>query len=181
MTQSEFAAWEQDQELRHEFVNGHVYLHGIHGLAGGTQAHSAIAIQLALAIAPPARPCRTFGSDMLIELSTSTRYADVAVTCDERDADPNGTTITCPKLIVEVLLRSTANADLGPKMLEYQAIPTLEEYLVVDSRKRWACVWNRGSDGEWKSGSAVTSGTLELQSVAATLDLDAIYEIAGVV
>jgi len=180
MTQAEFAVWEQSQELRHEFVDGHVYLHGIHGLAGGTQAHAAIAMELALAIAPAARPCRTLGSDILIEMDTSTRYADVVVTCDERDADPHANAIRFPKVVVEVLSQSTAKDDLGPKMLEYQAIPTLEEYLVVDSRKRWARLSARDRDGAWKTGDPVTSGIIALRSVGATIDLDALYGTAGI-
>jgi Uma2 family endonuclease len=174
LTQAEFPAWEHRQAARHEFVDGHVY-----GIAGGTVGHSAIASFLIQAIGPAALPCRTYGSDVLVEMATSTRYPDIVVTCDERDRLPENTTIRHPKLVIEVLSESTAREDLGPKMREYQAIETLEEYLTVDSRKRWAQIARR--DGAaWMLSTPVTSGSIGLQSIAFTLDLDALYAAAGI-
>jgi Uma2 family endonuclease len=98
LTQAEFPAWEQRQAAKHEFVDGHVY-----GFAGGTVSHSALASLLIQAIGPAALPCRTYGSDILIEMATSTRYPDVVVTCDERDRQNERTTIRHPKLVIEVL------------------------------------------------------------------------------
>lgn len=86
LTQAEFPAWEQRQSSKHEFVNGHVY-----GFAGGTFAHADLAGGLLERIRPHVRPWRAIGSDLLVEMAASSRYADVVVTCDERDFDPAGT------------------------------------------------------------------------------------------
>lgn len=173
LTQAEFPAWEQRQETKHEFVDGHVY-----GFAGGTFAHADLAAGLLERLRPHVRPCRAIGSDMLIEMATSSRYADVMVTCDERDFEPSGTVIHYPKLIVEVLSEATAKDDLGPKMREYQAIPTLEEYVTIDSRKRWAQVLRREND-RWELLLPVAAGLLELRSVGITVDLEELYTTAG--
>ncbi len=174
LTLAEFPAWEQRQDTKHEFVNGHVY-----GFAGGTFAHADLAAQLLARLQPHVLPCRAVGSDMLIEMAASTRYADVVVTCDGRDFDPHAMVIHFPKLIIEVLSESTAKDDLGPKMREYQAIAALEEYVTLDSRKRWAQILRREND-RWELALPISSGMLELRSVGLTIDLDALYASTGV-
>ena len=172
LSQAEFPTWEASQEAKYEFVGGHVY-----SLAGGTVRHNAIAAEvLAVAItALRGGPCRAFGSDMLVEMARSTRYGDVVVTSDERDADPDAGVIRFPELIVEVLSESTAETDLGAKMREYREIETLEEYALIDSRRRWPQVMRR-KNAEWVLTVPVSSGVLELQSIHAAIDLDGIYE-----
>ncbi len=174
LTQVEFPAWESRQLSKHEFVDGHVY-----GFAGGTIEHNALAVLLIEKIAAAARPCRTYGSDMLIEMTSSTRYADLVVTCDERDRAPGSRVIHYPKLVIEVLSESTAKDDLGPKFREYQAIETLEEYVTIDSRKRWAQIARREA-GRWVLDLPVTAGSVELRSVGTAIDLDDVYNDAGV-
>ena len=181
-TQARFLAWELEQEARHEYVEGYVEpLFGDRtgiGLAGAAGCHARLAAELRILIAPRARPCRTYGSDMRIETWRSTRYADVFVTCDERDRD-DAFAMHHPKLVIEVLSESTAKTDLGPKMREYQSIAELEEYVTVDSRKRWAQVARRTPAG-WMLDSPATSGAVELRSVGVAVDLDALYAICGI-
>ena len=152
-----------------EYVDGHVY-----SFAGGTIEHNALSMALSVQIAPAARPCHTYGSDMLIEMATSSRYADVVVTCDERDRTPGARVIRFPKLIVEVLSDSTARIDLEQKRLEYQAIATLEEFFAVDSRRPWVQRWTRNPDG-WTPDEPISAGTLQLSSLAVTIDVQALY------
>jgi len=182
MTQAEYLAWELQQEAKHEFVDGFVFpLFGdrtVRGFAGGTERHARIAAELLMLIGPAARPCRSYGSDMRIEMARSTRYPDLTVTCDERDYT-DGLVIRHPKLVIEVLSETTAREDLGPKLREYQAIDTLEEYLTIDSRKRWAQV-SRRIHRVWTRFEPVAAGALELACVPLAIDLDALYERVGV-
>lgn len=181
MTQAEYLTWESGQEEKHEFVDGYVFpLFGDRtmGFAGGTGWHNQLTVELLLLIAPAARPCRTYSSDLKIEMVSSTRYADVFVTCDERDRN-DAVVMRHPKLIVEVLSESTARDDLGTKMYEYRAIDTLVEYLMIDSRKRWAQILHREA-GQWTLAEPITSGTLTLASINLTIDIDEIYARTGV-
>ena len=161
-------------------MNGHVY-----GFAGGTIEHNTIAAELlgAILVFLRGQPCRTFGPDMLIEMQSSTRYADVAVTCDERDRVKGAVVIRYPKLVIEVLSDSTAGQDLGTKLHEYQGIETLEEYVVVDSRRRWMqTVRRRGS--EWAvavfSPADDPHMAIVFESIGLTVNLDQFYDVAGV-
>jgi len=183
LTQAEFRTWELEQETKHEYVDGFVELlfgdRSAFGFAGGTGHHARLAMELGIAIGPQARPCRTYGSDMLIETWRSSRYPDLFVTCDERDRD-DGTAMHHPKLIVEVLSEATAKIDLGQKMREYQSIAELEEYVTIDSRKRWAHVVRRDRGGAWSRAEPVSSGRLELRSIGATIDLGDLYDLVGI-
>ena len=180
ITHADFPAWELAQQSKHEFVNGHVY-----GFAGGTVEHNTLQIALASAIFAHLRggPCRTFGADMLIEMTSSTRYADVVVTCDQRDQSPGAAVIRFPNVIVEVLSESTAGQDLGTKLREYQGIETLQEYIVVDSRKRWVqAIRRRGRDWIITVVSPEENPQLPVtfESIDLTLELDEFYALAGI-
>jgi len=84
-----------------------------------------------------------------------------------------------PKFILEVLSESTAREDLGPKMREYQSIDTLEEYVMLDSRKRWVQLLQR-SDAGWRLSPATTAGILDCASIPLSIDLDALYDTVGI-
>ena len=77
------------------------------------------------------------------------RSPDVMVTCDDADLVVGNRLNRRPKLIIEV--RSPNNGDdLDHKLDEYAAIPTVEEYIVVDSHKRSVRRWYRASTGKFE-------------------------------
>lgn len=174
LTFDEFLKWEEQQEFKHEFVSGHVV-----AFAGGTLGHTFLASELIAQILPKVAPCRTYGSDALVRTARSFRYPDLVVTCDERDRDPASRVVVGPKTIVEVLSESTAAVDRGEKLDEYRSIVTLEEYVLIDSRKRWCETYRRAGDG-WLASLPTTAGTLVLESLDVTIDLDDLYERAGI-
>ena len=182
ITQAEFLEWELAQPEKHEFVDGYIYpLFGdwtALGFAGGTGWHAQLATELIMIVGPAARPCRTYGSDMRIETVRSTRYPDLFVTCDERDRN-DGFVMRHPKLIIEILSESTAREDLGAKLREYQTIDALEEYVTLDSRKRWIQL-SRKIDNGWKSIAPFDVGTLQLRSIPIAIDCTALYDSVGI-
>src|SRR5579862_4850506 len=169
LTLGEFLDWEQRQESKHEFVAGRVV-----AFAGGTLGHTFLANLLVARILPQAAPCRTYGSDALIQTGRSFRYADVVVTCDERDRDPAARVVVGPKVIIEVLSESTAAVDRGEKLDEYRSIDTLAEYVLLDSRTRW-CATYRRREGAWLASLPIAAGELVLESLGIAINLDALY------
>ncbi|MEM6435770.1 MAG: Uma2 family endonuclease, partial [Cyanobacteria bacterium P01_D01_bin.115] len=60
-------------------------------------------------------------------------YPDVMVIEGELVYQPGRRdTITNPRVIIEVLSRSTRNYDRGDKFTAYRTIPTFQEYLLID-------------------------------------------------
>ncbi len=66
MTLAEFLAWEERQELRHEF-DGFAPV----AMTGGTRAHDAIQVNLLIALGGRLRggPCRAHGSNLKIDVA----------------------------------------------------------------------------------------------------------------
>jgi Uma2 family endonuclease len=132
MTVEEYFQLEKnDPDTRYEYIDGHVY-----AMAGGTANHDTIKsnIQRILWNLLRGSTCRVYSSDMKVFIS-ETRYfhPDVIVTCDPRD---RGTVqaIQSPRLVVEVLSPSTEITDRTWKLKNYRAHPTIEEYVLADSK-----------------------------------------------
>lgn len=126
-----FQLEEHDPDTLYEYIDGYVYT-----MTGGTANHDTIKSNIHRILWGLLRggKCRAYTSDMKVPV-TATRYyhPDVVVTCDPRD---RGTTqvIRAPRLVVEVLSPSTEITDRTQKLKYYRAHPTIEEYLLIDSR-----------------------------------------------
>ncbi len=170
-----FLAWEERQEQKYDYSCGRISL-----LPGGTNLHALLIGEVfaALHAALRATACRVYLSDTKLITETSVRYPDLIVSCDPRDTGNPGVGVRFPKLIVEVLSESTASVDRGEKLDEYLAIPTLEEYVLVDSRRMHVAAYRRASAG-WIVQLPVTAGAYRFAAVDCSIDLDAAYTFAG--
>ena len=163
----EFLLWEQAQSERYELNAGFVF-----AFAGGTAAHDRLAFNMRtlLESAFPS-PCRTFGSDMKVRISSNTYYyPDVAVGCDTIADD--ATVLENPRIVVEVLSAATRGYDLVEKRAAYRTLASLRAYVVIDTDIRRVEVDRRDFAGKWETetfdvGEALLDGS--------RLSLDAIY------
>lgn len=131
MSADEYLAWEQTQRERYELHHGFAF-----AFAGGTFDHDQIAFALRVALGEmfPA-PCRTFGSDVKIRVASETFfYADVGVVCEP--VEGRALFVERPRIVAEVLSRSTRGYDLVEKRSAYRALPSVEAYIVVHTAMR---------------------------------------------
>jgi Uma2 family endonuclease len=173
MSLDEFLAWEAGETTKHEFVDGHVF-----AMAGASRAHGTIALNLAALVRPAIRKtgCQAYLADMKVipPGQRSVRYPDLVLTCDSRDLDDEHIT-RFPKLIVEVLSRSTAAVDRGEKFEEYRRIPTLEEYVIIDSTQVLVEILRRGDD-LWTFKEYGPGSTFRLESIPLDIAVNDLYE-----
>ena len=172
MSAQDFLAWDETQAVRHEFVAGEVF-----AMAGAGEAHVTAAgnVYLLLRQHLAGTPCRTFITDMKLRVDAADAvfYPDVMVTCSAADAaDP--LVKREPVLLVEVLSPATAAYDRGDKFAAYRKLPSLREYLLVDTDSRRCDLYRKGGDGLWvlhpfEPGQAVTLASVELELSAAAL------------
>jgi Uma2 family endonuclease len=146
ITPDEYLEMEETSEIKHEYIDGYVY-----AMAGANDPHVTIALNMAFAIRNHLRGtnCRVYMSDMKARVDSLNRfyYPDVMVTCDPRDTQSQNQK-RFPKLIIEVLSKSTEGFDRGDKFTDYQQIESLEEYVLVNTkRQRIDCF--RKEDGRW--------------------------------
>lgn len=179
MTLEQFLAWEEQQERRHEFVDGLP-----RAMTGGTLRHSTIAGNVYRALYATARRtgCRAHLADVQVRTpSGRVYYPDVTVRCGP--FSQNDTHARTPCLIVEVTSRSTRGVDLGRKRADYKQIPSLRAYIVAEQIERRLHVHVRHDDGtwaEWEAGDTAGIAELAPPCVDGVLTLDDVYEDAGV-
>ncbi len=172
MTAAQYLPWEAGQSERHEFIDGDVF-----AMAGAEDRHVTVAMNIAFALRQQLAggPCRTYISDMKVHVASANQYfyPDVVVTCSVAD-QANALVKSEPKLIVEVLSASTAAYDRGLKFSYYRALPSLEEYVLVDLDSRATDCYRKGADGRWvlypfANREAVTLASVALEISAAQL------------
>ena len=163
----EYLAIERQSEIRHEFLDGHVY-----AMAGESIAHSTICFNLAVTIGAQlkGRSCRGFSPNMKVRAGERGLYAypDLMVACGEPAfQDERGDVLLNPTVIFEVLSRSTEAYDRGEKFERYRDhIETLRDYVFVSQDRPRIEHRRREPDGTW----TIT----ELDGPAETLSLPSI-------
>lgn len=148
-------------------------------MAGGTPEHSALASKvMALLDAKLPRGCRTFNSDMLLQIVSSkiTVFPDGMVVCGkvERVAVGKKAAIINPGLIIEVTSPSTESYDRGAKLEEYKTIRSLQADWIVSHDESRVTVVER-SKRAWHVSEHGLGKTLTLASPPLTVDVDAAY------
>ncbi|GAX38195.1 hypothetical protein NIES3585_42430 [Nodularia sp. NIES-3585] len=117
MTVQEYMAWEPQQDIRYEYVNGKIF-----AMTGGTIPHNDIALNLYTALRPHlrSRGCRVKVSDVKVQVTPNSPYyyPDLIVSCDPQDLKAHKF-IQYPRIIVEVLSRGTSARDRGEKLSDY--------------------------------------------------------------
>jgi Uma2 family endonuclease len=173
MSVEAYLAWEPQQETRYEYVHGEVL-----AMTGGTVPHNDIAINLLTILLPQVRAqgCRLNMADVKLQIDTSGLYyyPDLIVSCDPRDRNARKF-IQFPKLIVEVLSPGTADKDRSNKFRDYQTIPTLQDYLLIDSEKISAECYRRGEGRMWLYYPHTAGDAIALESLGISLAIEKLY------
>lgn len=159
-----------DPFTKYEYINGYAY-----AMAGSSTAHNTIALNLAIAFRQKlALPCRPFISDIKVyveQKNTTNNYyfPDVVVDCSEFE----GYFADNPVFIAEILSKSTKTTDFIIKLADYQKIPSLQEYLIIEQDRTQVYLYRR--DNDWQR-EEVSEGEICLKSLNLCLTLDEIYE-----
>jgi Uma2 family endonuclease len=179
-TFAEYVELEQrSREVKHEYVAGEIF-----AMAGGSVEHSSLATALVGLLFAHLRngPCRIHGSDLQISIRAAevATYADVTVICDGVQRDPESPShVTNPRVVVEVLSPTTERYDREQKRLYYQQLDSLREYVLVAQDRRRVEVWRR-LEGGWSHSVHESGSSASLASIDDTLDVDELYDAAGV-
>jgi Uma2 family endonuclease len=137
--------WEERQPIRYELHDGYVV-----AMAGASEIHNRIADNVALLLNRHyglRGPCHAFRAEMKLRVAElKSRYPDIFVTCEESG---DRRFFDDARIVVEVISRDYASKDLVEAPVEYTRLASLEQYIVVDSRKRAAWSHLRQDDGRF--------------------------------
>jgi Uma2 family endonuclease len=175
----DYVAVEELSTIRHEFLAGEIL-----AMAGGTPEHAAMAAEVIGQLREQLRggPCRVFTSDLGVRVLATglATYPDASVVCGPTERDPEKkTSVTNPRVLVEVTSDSTEDYDRGEKLEHYKRIPTLTDVVIVSHRGPLIDVWSRATaDSAWTKRTAGGGATVELGGVDCTLDVSGIHAAA---
>lgn len=173
---AEYLARSQESELRLEYYNGEVV-----SMVGSSAAHALVTMNLGrlLGNALHGGPCRVFSADLRVHVVETEAwiYPDLTVVCGPPRLLPTRPqTLANPTLVVEVLSKSTAAHDRGPKAAHYRRLGSLGAYVLVDiAQRRVECTW-RGEDGVWRLAEAQGEEGLQLPVLDVFLPLADLWE-----
>jgi Uma2 family endonuclease len=170
----DYLAGERVSPIKHEYRQGRVY-----AMTGAKKPHIALTANLTtfLTIHLRYQPCMVMPTEIKVRLKEADcyYYPDIAVTCEPSDVAGTEDFIHFPKLLIEVLSKSTAKFDKGEKFMDYQTCPTLEEYVLVSQTER-AIEVRSLIDGVWQIAHYQGEGPVTFNSIGWTGDLAEIYE-----
>jgi Uma2 family endonuclease len=126
-------------EIKLELIDGQ-----IGEFANGGGAHNLICDRIVASL----RDCaetgyEVFTSDTALACAAADLYVFPDACYTGETLDPHTESIVAPRLIVEVLSAQSVERDRIRKLDSYEGIPSVKEYLIVDSRRIWACVYRR--------------------------------------
>ncbi len=175
LSSEDYLREEMTRALKHEYVDGQVY-----ALAGATDRHNRIVTNISghLWTATRKGPCQTYTSDMKVRVRTDVverfYYPDIMVGC--KPGDTHELYKIAPCFLAEVLSPSTESVDRREKLLAYQSIPELRDYLIVSADERYLERYRRDDTEGWWYHEYRQDGTVKLPHLGLNLTLDDVYE-----
>jgi len=176
LSEKEYLDGEKISDIKYEYINGDIF-----AMAGAGRKHNQISGNTSREFGNQLKaqfsPCTTFSSDMKVKISNNTThfyYPDVMVSCDDNeDEKKDEHFVASPKIIVEVLSKSTRKFDSTIKMVNYFTIPSLEEYVLVEQDICEIQVF-RKKEG-WKSSFYFLGDEISFSSINVSLSVEDIY------
>jgi Uma2 family endonuclease len=172
----EYLADELISEIKHEYMGGYVY-----AMAGARTVHNRVAGAFYASMYARLRggPCEPFNSDMKVRVPfpTHTRfyYPDGMVVCESNP--PESSYQDRPVIIAEVVSEATRRIDEGEKREAYLTIPTLTNYLIIETDRPRVVVHRRIESGAFVAEAYEgTAAVIPLEAIAAELPLAELYE-----
>jgi Uma2 family endonuclease len=132
-TIEEYLEYEDASDEKHEYYQGEIL-----AMSGARVTHNIITVNLLTKLKHTlkGKPCNPFNSDQRIFIPSNSlfTYPDISIVCGEILTRNNDDwNILNPSVVIEVLSPSTKSYDRGDKFKLYRDIPSLKEYILVDS------------------------------------------------
>ncbi len=171
ISEAEYLADEEISDIKHEYFDGEIF-----AMSGGSVNHQRLTINISSAFHNhlKGKPCEAFSSDMKVRADKGKKYfyPDVLVSCNNDDGKTHFS--ESPRIIVEVLSDSTRKFDKNLKRQIYQAIPSLEEYVLIEQDRVEIEVCRKSQ--HWQPTSYFIDDEVSFESIGLTLPVLEIYQ-----
>jgi Uma2 family endonuclease len=176
MTREEFLYWAEAQDQRYEFDGFEPV-----AMTGGTLDHSRIAgnIHFALRLRLNGTRCWPLGPDAgVATVGDAVRYPDALVTRTRG----LGTDRIVPGVVVvfEVLSPTSGRTDRIDKLREYQAVPSIRRYVILEHTSVGLVVHSRATgDDPWVAAALTTGDILRMPEIGIEVPIAEFYQGTG--
>jgi Uma2 family endonuclease len=173
----EYLEMENDADEKSEYYKGVIF-----AMAGTRAQHNIISASVltSLEIKLKESTCRAFNSGQRIHIPQNTlfTYPDISIICgDISTLNGDKSNILNPSVIIEVLSPTTRNYDRGGKFKLYRDIPTLKEYILIDSDNIGVEVFRINERNHWELEEyKQITDTLPINTIQFSISLREIYE-----
>jgi Uma2 family endonuclease len=185
-TEEEYLQMEKLSTERHEYYKGEIFQMPGHGdllaMSGAGNRHNIIFSNLfgSLCVKLKGKNCQPYGPDMRINIPENTLYTypDISVICGElQTSKGDDESFVQPTVLIEILSPSTKNYDQGEKFRLYRDIPSLREYILIDTDIVRIYAFHINSSGHWELEEYKSlTGQLSLSSIQVIIPVAEIYE-----
>ena len=148
-TTEEYLTFERASQTRHELYKGEIF-----AMAGASLNHNKLQMNFITTVGSflKGRSCNVFGSDLRIHVPVNGlfTYPDALIICGNPQLmDEQFDTVLNPSVIVEILSPATQRYDRGEKFMLYRSIPSLKEYILIDSESISIEHYKRNNNNTW--------------------------------
>lgn len=183
LTEEQYLEIERKAEYRSEYFRGEMF-----AMAGGGARHNTLIGNLTVLLTGPLRNrgCRRYLTDMRLRVTPVGLYTypDFMIVCGKPEFIGTDTLLN-PSVVVEVLSPSTEAYDRGAKFEYYQALPSLQQYVLVAQDRMSVMVFSvkAGTYQTWSSPDDIVrlepGVEFRLADLYEDVELDAPPAVAG--
>lgn len=168
ISEDEYLQGELLSDIRHELIHGEAY-----AMTGSSRNHQRISGNIFSALKQHLanKPSEPFINDMKVKVDGCFLYPDALVVCDDEQGHDYYT--EKPSLIIEVLSKTTRRMDKTVKLAADIAIPTLQEYVLIEQDCVDVEVLRRSN--HWLSEHYFLGDSFSLESIGLNLNVNDIY------
>lgn len=175
LTDEDYLRIEREAFEKSEFIGGRIV-----AMAGASDKHNLISSNLFGEIWTRLKnsPCRPFAADMRVKARQGNYYyPDIVVVCGERIYEDNKKdSLLNPKVIIEVLSKSTRLKDRNAKLNSYMSLESLTDYVLVEQDQMFVEHYIKADEQDIRFRLlSAPEDKLQLDSINCEITLEEIY------
>jgi Uma2 family endonuclease len=174
LSEEEYLAFEEKSKIRHEYMDGEIF-----AMAGATRRHNLATTNISteLSLQLREKDGEVYSTDFRVKVRGGHHvYPDVAAACGDIQTTDNDKTLLNPRVVFEVLSKSTEKRDRGDKAEDYFNLESLKDYVLVSQYRVRVEHFARQKNNEWTLKIYEDlNDMVELKSIGCTISLKLIY------
>ncbi len=173
LTVEEYLKLEVESLVHHEYIGGQIY-----STVANTEKTKIITQNVLTRLRGYllGKSCRVFSLEMKVKIEALDVFyhPDICVTCDPSDREKLFKINPC--LIVEIISPETERIHRNEKLMNYQQIKSLQEYVLISESEKKIDIYRKYNHQTWFLEEFIVTDIMKLSSVGLEMAIAEIYE-----